>query len=34
MMYTPKVDYNELTPEQAGEQMYAELEKVIAQISK
>ena len=34
MMYTQKVDYNELTPEQAGEQMYAELEKVIAQISK
>ena len=34
MIYTQKVDYNELTPEQAGEQMYAELEKVITQISK
>ena len=34
MIYTQKVDYAELTPEQAGTQMHAELEKIIAQISK
>jgi oligogalacturonide transport system substrate-binding protein len=31
---TQKVDYNELTPEQAGEQMYTELEKLLKQMTR
>ena len=31
---TQKVDYNELTPEQAGERMYAELEKLLKQMTR
>ena len=31
---TQKLDYNEITPEQAGEQMYTELEKLLEQMTR
>ena len=31
---TQKVDYNELTPEQAGERLYTELEKLLKQMTR
>ena len=34
LKYTQKLDYNELTPEQTANEMYDELEKTIAQITR
>lgn len=34
LSYSQKIDYGELTPEQAGAEMYAELEKILLQITK
>ena len=31
---TQKVDYNEMTPEQAGEKLYTELEKLLKQMTR
>ena len=34
LKYTQKLDYNEMTPEQAGNELYAELEKILVQIMR
>ncbi len=34
LVITQKLDYNEITPEQAGEQMYTELEKLLEQMTR
>ena len=34
LVITQKLDYNEITPEQAGEQMYTELTKLLEQITR